>query len=90
VSAIVDALLHELDDQALARLAARLAPYLDNAAGADASPLLTATEAATLLRCNRKRIYELAQRGALPVHRDGGRLLIRRTDLHAYIDRKAA
>ena len=89
MSAIVDALLHELDDVALRRLAERLAPYLE-ATGQAAPELLTPTEAAVLLRCARKRVYELAQRGALPVHRDGGRLLIRRTDLHAYIDRKAA
>ena len=83
-SAIVDALLHELDDQALARLAARLAPYLADA-GPAAPELLTPTEAAALLRCAKKRVYELAERGALPVRRDGRRLLFRRTDLDAYV-----
>lgn len=84
MSAIVDALLSELDEQALTRLASRLRPYLEPAADA-ASPLLTADEAAALLRCKRKRVYELGQRGALPVHRDGGRLLFHRDDIHNYL-----
>jgi len=85
MSAIVDALLHELDDVALRRLAQRLQPYLADA-GAQAPELLTPDEAAALLRCRRKRVYELAERGALPVRRDGGRLLIARADLHAYLE----
>lgn len=84
-SPIVDALLAEMDDQALARLAARLRPYLEPADAA-ASPLLTADEAAGLLRCARKRVYELVQRGDLLARRDGGRLLIHRDDLDAYLE----
>ena len=84
MSAMVDALLAELDDQALARLARRLTPYLD-ATARERSPLLTADEAATVLRCRRRRIYELTARGALPSRRDGGRLLIHRNDLDAYV-----
>ncbi len=88
MSAIVDALLSELDDQALARLAKRLAPYLEMGANADTSPLLTADEAAGLLRCKRKRIYELHQRGDLPSRRDGGRLLFARVDLDTYLENR--
>ena len=84
MSALADALLHELDDVALRRLAERLAPYLE-AAGPAAPELLTPAEAAVLLRCATKRLYELAERGALPVRRDGRRLLFHRTDLDAYI-----
>ncbi len=87
MSAIVDALLSDLDDQALARLAKRLAPYLDETS-ADQPALLTADETAVLLRCKRKRVYELAQRGALPARRDGGRLLFARVDLDAYLENR--
>lgn len=84
MSAIVDALLSELDDQSLARLASRLRPYLEPTADSGA-PLLTADETAALLRCKRKRVYELAQRGSLPTRRDGGRVLFHRDDVDAYL-----
>lgn len=87
-SAIVDALLSELDEQALARLAKRLAPYLETST--DQPALLTPAEAASILRCNRKRVYEIVERGALPAQRDGARLLIHRDDLNAYLTSAAA
>ena len=44
---------------------------------------LSVAEAAELLRCSRKAVYCLAERGKLPGLRrgPGGRLLIRRADL---------
>lgn len=83
-SPLLDVLLAELDEQQLRRLAVRLAPYLAEA-GPAPHELLTADEAAVLLRCKRKRLYELVQRGSLPAQRDGARLLIRRADLDDYL-----
>jgi excisionase family DNA binding protein len=87
VSAIVDALLSELDDVALDALADRLAPRLEARMRAESTkPWLNATEAARHLACSRDRLYDLVQRDKLTPHRDGRRLLFRRTDLDAYLD----
>ncbi len=85
MSAVIDALLAELDDQPIRRLADRLRPYLETSTD-QPSGLITAAEAAAVLRCKPKRLYELAQRRALPVRRDGGRLLFHRDDLDAYLN----
>lgn len=42
------------------------------------SPYVTADEAAELLRCRRRRIYELVSDGRLSRHGDGRRLLLAR------------
>ena len=53
--------------------------------------LLTADEAAALLRTTRKAIYARAERGLLPgVIRDGRRLLVRRDDLLSWLDERRA
>jgi excisionase family DNA binding protein len=86
--AIVAALLEELlalPDEQLAPLAARLAPLVDGARPAEAapSPFLTADEAAELLRCRKRRVYELVGDGRLLRHGEGRRLLLRRADVLA-------
>ncbi len=51
----------------------------------DASPYLTVKEAAAYLRTTPQRIYELTCAKRLPKVKDGGRVLIRRRDLHAWL-----
>jgi excisionase family DNA binding protein len=47
----------------------------------DASPYVTPDEAAELLRCGRRRIYDLVADGRLSRHGDGRRLLVRREEV---------
>jgi excisionase family DNA binding protein len=88
---IVTALLSELDDEALDRLAELLAPRLARRiAPTPATPWLDVDEAAAYLRCSRQRVYDLRHAGVLKPHRDGRRLLFRRDDLDAYLERRTA
>jgi len=76
--------LAALPDAELAPLAERLAGLVANRAAPPsrpASPYLTADEAAALLRCRRRRIYELVGDGRLTRHGDGRRLLVRREEV---------
>jgi excisionase family DNA binding protein len=88
VSALAAALLAELDDDALDRLAELLAPRLARRLGgeAGADPWLNAEQAAEHLACSAGRLYDLVQLGKLSARRDGRRLLFRRSDLDAYIE----
>lgn len=52
---------------------------------ATASEWMTSAEAAEYLRCTRGRIHNLVSEGRLPHHKDGGRLLFRRSELDAYV-----
>ena len=84
MSGLVHALVAELaalPDEQLAPLAERLAPLLRLEAPAPVSPYLTAAEAAELLRCRRRRIYELVQDGRLTRRGDGRRLLVSREEV---------
>jgi len=59
--------------------------------GSELPLLLTASEAAVLLRTTRKAIYTRAERGLLPgVVRDGRRLLLLRDDLLQWIAERRA
>lgn len=90
---LASALLAELDDQALDALADLLAPRLrSRIAGDDGeqrSPWLNAEQAARHLACPRGRIHDLAALGLLKPRRDGRRLLFKRADLDAYLERSA-
>ena len=46
---------------------------------------LTVDEAAAYARCSRQRIYDLRSAGRLPKTGDGSRVLVRRSDLDAYL-----
>lgn len=48
-------------------------------------PYLTTDEAAELMRCKRKRIYDLAALGKLDVVRDGARVLVPRAAIDDYL-----
>ena len=91
MSAIIDALLAELDEAALDALAARLAPRLALVLSQDqaASPWLNAEDAAQYLACSRGRLYDLVQLRKLEPRRDGRRLLFRRSELDAYLEAAA-
>jgi len=84
-SAVVSALLADLDDAALAELADRLAPLLADRIGS-ASPWLNVEDTARYLACDRGRVYDLVQLRKLDPRRDGRRLLFRRADLDAYLE----
>lgn len=78
---------------ALEMLADRLEPFLRNRlcvqAKAEVTEFLTVDEAAALLRCRRGRIYDLVSSRRLPRLKDGSRVLIRRADIDAYLEREA-
>jgi excisionase family DNA binding protein len=46
---------------------------------------LTAVEAAEYLRCPPSRIYALSSAKRIPLHRDGSRLLFRRSELDTWV-----
>lgn len=62
----------------LERLRSALLAGLQTDAPGPASPFMTAREAADYLRCNPKRVYDLAQDGRLDRCGDGRRFLVRR------------
>ena len=47
-------------------------------------------EAADYLRCPRSRIYALTSAGRIPHHRDGARLLFRKSELDAWVEHGGA
>lgn len=71
--ALVEAIAGQLADQ----LAERMVP--------PSEPYISAEEAAEYIAAPRKRIYEIAGKGAIPVYGDGRRQLFRRSDLDAYL-----
>jgi hypothetical protein len=88
VSAIVDALLGELDDHALAVLADRLAPLLADRLGHAAAQdgwLRGADQIAAYIGAPRSRVYALTSADRIPVQRDGSALISRKPDLDAWL-----
>jgi excisionase family DNA binding protein len=69
---------------------ARRAAVLMATDQAPASPWLNVADAAEHLRCGKDRIYDLIALGKLSPRRDGRRVLLRREDLDAYIEGRAA
>ena len=77
----LDALLDELVDRLAERVALRLEardPQLEG-------ELLSVPEAAHVLRCKPQRIYDLRSAGRLPRTVEGGRAVVRRSDLDRLI-----
>ncbi|MBD0328584.1 MAG: helix-turn-helix domain-containing protein [Thermoleophilia bacterium] len=74
----------ELYERLVADVTARIAA---ERAAADRPEFLTVPETAELLRCSRQRVDNLLSAGRLPRVKDGGRTLIRRADLDAYLDK---
>ncbi len=93
MSAIVDAFLADMTDDDLDRLAEKLAPRIALALAArhaseKEARWLNSDQAAEYLACSRGRLYDLVQLGKLEPRRDGRRLLFRREELDAYLERR--
>jgi excisionase family DNA binding protein len=71
--------------EAIAEAAARRAAELVSTGSV--SPWLDVAEAAEWMRCRKGRVYDLVSTRELTPHRDGRRLLFRREDLDAYLER---
>lgn len=67
------------------RLAERLADELAARLSPPPSPYLNVDQAAEYLACHKRRVYDLVERGSLNAFRDGRRLLLKRSDLDAYV-----
>jgi excisionase family DNA binding protein len=87
MNALAAALLAEMDDETLARLAERLAPIIASriTPGRQAMPWLDVDGAAQHLACPRSRVYALVSARRIPHHRDGSRLLFRREELDEWV-----
>ncbi len=71
--------------EVLDALAERAAAIVVNQIEAEAEPWLDVPAAAAHLACGKSRIYALTSAGRIPHHRDGSRLLFRRTELDAWV-----
>jgi excisionase family DNA binding protein len=78
----LDALLDELVD----RVAERVVIRLGNREGAGSSELLSVAEAASVLRCKPQRVYDLHSAGRLPHTVEGGRAVVRRSDIERLVE----
>jgi excisionase family DNA binding protein len=87
LNALAAVLLAEMDDEALATLADRLAPILATRIGQDeqAFSWLDVEGAAKHLACPRSRIYALVSVRRIPHYKDGSRLLFRREELDDWV-----
>jgi len=74
----------ELSRAQLDAIAQRVAELL-TPADQDEAELLTVAEAAVVLRCKPQRVRDLLSQRRLPRIKDGGRTLIARRDLLAYL-----
>jgi excisionase family DNA binding protein len=80
------ALIAQLDDDALAALAARLAPFMPQPEPADGDRWLTTREAAEYLGMSRSALYQLTAARAIPFEQDQprGKCWFRRSQLDAW------
>jgi excisionase family DNA binding protein len=74
-----------LPDEWLNEIARRVVALMGQAPTDDADPWMTVTEAAKHIRCTTSRIYKLVEQGSLPHHREGRRLLFKRSELDSFI-----
>jgi excisionase family DNA binding protein len=82
--------LEELADLVADGLAERLAALV---AASASEPWITLADAAEHLACKTQRIYDLVHRqrqSGIPVRREGGRLLFRRSELDEWLARRNA
>lgn len=88
MTALGEALLAELDERSLDRLAELLAPRLAArvAPTTEPGPWLNTRQAAEHLGCQVGRVHDLVQLHKLEPRRDGRRLLFKQSDLDAYIE----
>ncbi len=74
-----------IDPSALEPLLDELAERVARKIEAPPEPYINAEGAAEYLACDKRRIYDLVERGNLEPHRDGKRLLFRRSELDNYV-----
>jgi excisionase family DNA binding protein len=77
----LDVLLDDLVD----RVADRVVQRLGSLPSSPTAELLSIAEAAELLRCKPQRVYDLRSSGRLPRTVEGGRAVVRRTDVERLI-----
>jgi excisionase family DNA binding protein len=76
----------QMSDEDIERIASHAARLvLEHVRGEPVSPYLTVPEAAELLRCRRQRVDDLLSQRRLTRVKDGGRTLIARSELEAYL-----
>jgi excisionase family DNA binding protein len=96
VTEITEAVLERLEaDDRLDRLADRAADrlaerQLESGNSQDRSPYLTVPEAAELLRCRPQRVRDLLSQRRLSRFKEGGRTLIRRSEVEALVVEEVA
>jgi excisionase family DNA binding protein len=71
-------------------IARRAAAIVTESLIANPEQFIGVAEAADHLACKPQRIYDLVSQRRLEFHRDGRRLLFRRSDLDAYLARTAS
>lgn len=74
-----------LPEDAMQTIAEMVEQRLADRVGENPSPWMTVPEAAEYLRCGVNRIRKLVMIEAIPVHRDGRRVLFHRDELDEYI-----
>lgn len=77
-------------DEFVNRVADRVAHRLEAREPQPETELLSLTEAAEVLRCKPQRIYQLRSTGRLPRTVEGGRAIVRRSDLERLIGEDSA
>ena len=74
-------------DELVERVAQRAADIVVERQEAQAvEPYLSVEEAASYLACKSKRVYDLTSQRRVPFLKDGSRVLLRRSDLDAYLE----
>ena len=75
-------------DDVVERVAIRVAELLDERGrpGGVTGDLLSVAEAAEVLRCKPQRVYDLRCAGRLPKTTEGGRAVVRRSDIDRLVD----
>jgi excisionase family DNA binding protein len=79
----------ELVEAIASRAAAIVLERLGERLGEAPSEFVTPEEAAELLGCSRRRIYDLRTQRRLTPYREGGRAMVRREELLALVARPA-
>jgi Helix-turn-helix domain len=77
--------LDMLLDELVERVADRVVRRLEALPTSQAGDLLSIAEAAELLRCKPQRLYDLRSAGRLPRTVEGGRAVVRRSDIERLV-----
>jgi len=75
----------QLPAELLEQVAQRAAELIAERDGTAQDAWLTVAEAAQCLRCTSSRIYSLVSARRIPFHKDGSRVLMRRSELDAWV-----